>query len=181
MVRLTADTEGQPVMKRLVAGVSLVTLSLSLLVTARAEAQKRPGRMPYDIFDRARPDRDHVAPPPPAIPAAPVQPSTVRPAALSPVAVTPGVPTREFKLPPDRPRRAPGYESAFDINVVSSQLALNRDNLAPIPSAAGFAATSINPGSSTIYVISGCYLGNRPPRQASLPPGCDSSKAKTIK
>src|SRR5215467_6521112 len=168
-------------MKRLVAGVSLVTLSLSLLVTARAEAQKRPGRMPYDIFDRSRPDRDHVAPPPPAIPAAPVQPSTVRPAAPSPVAVTPGVPTREFKLPPDRPRRAPGYESAFDINVVSSQLALNRDNLAPIPSAAGFVVAPIRSGSNTIYVISGCYLGNRPPRQASLPPGCDSAKAKTIK
>ena len=168
-------------MKRLAAGVLLVTSSLSPLVAGRAEAQKRPGRMPYDIFDRSRPDRDRVAPPPPVIPAAPVQPSTVRPAAPSPVAVTPGVPTREFKLPPDRPQRAPGYESAFDINVVSSQLALNRDNLAPIPSAAGFAATSINPGSSTIYVISGCYLGNRPPREASLPPGCNIAKAKTIK
>jgi hypothetical protein len=137
--------------------------------------------MPYDRFDRSRPDRDRVAPPPPVIPAAPVQPSTVRSPAPSPVAVTPGVPTREFKLPPDRPRRAPSYESAFDINVVSSQLALNRDNLAPIPSAPGFAATSINPGSSTIYVISGCYLGNRPPRDVSLPPGCDIAKAKTIK
>jgi hypothetical protein len=171
-------------MKRLAARVSLVTLSLSLLVAARADAQKypRPGRMPYDIFDRSRPDRDHVASPPPVIPAAPVQPSTVRPAATpSPVALTPGVPTREFKLPPDRPRRAPGYESAFDMNVVSSQLALNRDNLTPIPSAAGFAARSINPGSSTIYVISGCYLGNRPPSEASLPPGCDVAKAKTIK
>ena len=166
-------------MKRLAVGVSLVTLSLSLFVTARAEAQKRPGRMPYDIFDRSRPDRDHVAPPPPMIPAGPVQPS-VRSAAPLPLAVTPGVPTREFKLA-DRPRRAPGYESTFDINVVSSQLALNRDNLAPIPSGAGFAATSINPGPSTIYVISGCYLGNRPPRQASLPAGCDSAKAKTIK
>src|SRR5215468_4233836 len=136
MVRLTADAEGQPVMKRLAAGVSLVTLSLSLFVAARAEAQKRPGRMPYDIFDRSRPDRDHVAPPPPVIPAAPAQPSTVLPAASSPVALTPGVPTREFKLPPDRPRGGPGYESSFDINVVSSQLALNRVNLQPVPSAA---------------------------------------------
>jgi hypothetical protein len=167
-------------MKRLVAGVSLVTLSLSLFVAARADAQKRPGRMPYDIFDRSRPDRDHVAPAPPEIPAAPAQSSTVRSGTTSSIAVTPGVPTREFKLPPDRPRRAPGYESAFDINVVSSQLALNRDSQAPIPGA-GFAATSINPGSSTIYVISGCYLGNRPPREASLPPGCDIAKAKTIK
>jgi hypothetical protein len=171
-------------MKRLAAGVSLVTLSLSLLVASRADAQKypRPGRMPYDIFDRSRPDRDRVAPPPPAIPATPAQPSTVRPATSSPVvSVTPGVPTREFTLPPDRPRRAPGYESAFDINVVSSQLALNRDNLTPISSTAGFAARSINPGSSTFYVISGCYLGNRPPSETSLPPGCDIKKAKTIK
>src|SRR5215831_5387439 len=167
-------------MKRLAVAVSLVTLSFSLLVAARADAQKRPGRMPYDIFDRSRPGRHRIAPPPPDIPAAPVQLSTVRPAA-PPVAVTPGVPTREFRLPPDRPRRAPGYESAFDINVVSSQLALNRDNLTPIPSAAGFAARSINPGSSTIYVISGCYLGNRPPREVSLPKGCDIAKAKTIK
>jgi hypothetical protein len=164
-------------MKRLAVAVSLVTLSFSLLVAARADAQKRPGRMPYDIFDRSRPGRHHIAPPPPVIPAAP---AAVRPAAPSPVAVTPGVPTREFRLP-DRPRRAPGYESAFDINVVSSQLALNRDNLTPIPSAAGFAATSINPGSSTIYVISGCYLGNRPPREVSLPKGCDIAKARTLK
>jgi len=171
-------------MKRLVAGVSLVTLSLSLLVASRADAQKypRPKRMPYDKFDRPRPDRDHVALPPPVIPAAPEQQSTVRPATPSSVvAVTPGVPTREFKLPPDRPRSAPGYESGFDMNVVSSQLALNRDNLTPIPLTAGFAARSINPGSSTFYVISGCYLGNRPPSEASLPRGCDVAKARTIK
>jgi hypothetical protein len=136
--------------------------------------------MPYDIFDRSRPDRDHVAPPPPDIPAAPGQRSTVRPAALSPVAVTPGVPTREFQLPPDR-RRAPGYESAFDMNVVSSQLALNRGEQTPIPPGAGFAAASISRGSSTFYVISGCYLGNRPPSEASLPPGCDIKKARTLK
>jgi len=168
-------------MKRLAAGVSLVTLSLSLFVAARADAQKRPGRMPYDIFDRSRPSRRHVAPPPPIVPAS-VQPLTLRSATPLPVAVAPGVPTREFKLPQDRARRAPGYESAFDINVVSSLLALNRrDNLTPIPSPAGFAASSINRDSSTIYVISGCYLGNRPPSEASLPPGCDIKKAKTIK
>jgi hypothetical protein len=166
-------------MKRLGAGVSLVTVSLSLLVTAPVDAQKYPGRMPYDIYDRSRPDRDHVAPPPPVIPGAPVQPSAARPATPSPVAATPGVPTREFKLPQDR--RAPGYESTFDMNVVSSQVALNRDSLTPIPSGARFTTASIGRGSSTFYVISGCYLGNRPPSETSLPPGCDISKAKTIK
>ena len=166
-------------MKRFGAGVSLVTLSFSLLMAAPAGAQKYPGRMPYDIYDRSRPDRDHVAPPPPVIPAGPVQPSTVRSATPSPVAATPGVPTREFKLPLDR--RTPGYESAFDINVVSSLMALNRDNRTSIPAGAGLTNASINRGSSTFYVISGCYLGNRPPSQASLPPGCDIAKAKTIK
>jgi len=149
-------------------------------MASRADAQKQPGRMPYDIYDRARPDRDHVAPPPPVIPAAPVQPSAGRSTTPSPVALAPGVPTREFKLPADPPRRA-GYESGFDINVVSSLMALNRDNLAPTASGAGFAASSINRDSSTFYVISGCYLGNRPPNESSLPPGCDIKKAKTIK
>jgi hypothetical protein len=90
------------------------------------------------------------------------------------------VPTREFKLPPDAPRRAPGYESAFDMNVVSSQLALNRGDLTSIPPAAGFVARSSSRGSDTFYVISGCYLGNKPPREVALPKGCDISKAKTL-
>ena len=137
--------------------------------------------MPYDIYDRSRPDRDHIAPPPPVIPAAPAQSSTVLPATPSPVAVTPGVPTREFKLPPDRPRRAPGYESEFDVNVVSSLVALNRDNLAPIPSGVGLVVASPRSGSDTFYVIPGCYLGNKPPREVTLPRGCDVAKAKTIK
>jgi hypothetical protein len=30
------------------------------------------------------------------------------------------------------------------------------------------------------YFIPGCYLGNVPPREASLPPGCDPDRAVTI-
>lgn len=30
------------------------------------------------------------------------------------------------------------------------------------------------------YVIPGCYLGNVPPREATLPPGCDPDRAVTI-
>ena len=169
-------------MKRVVAGVSLVTLSFLLLVAGRAEAQKypQPGRMPYDIFDRSRPDRDHIAPPPPEIPSAPVRTSAVQPASPSPVAVAPGVPTREFKLPSAAPRRAPGYESGFDLKVVSSLLALNRD-LTPVRQSAGFVAPAIRRGSDTFYVIPGCYLGNLPPREVGLPSGCDPNKARTIK
>src|SRR5215510_4749792 len=105
----------RPIMKRVVAGISLVTLSLLLLVAGRADAQKRPGRMPYDIFDRSRPGRSRIAPPPPVIPSAPARPSTAR-------SVPPGVPTREFKLPQVAPPPAPGYETEFDMNLVSSQL-----------------------------------------------------------
>jgi hypothetical protein len=136
--------------------------------------------MPYDIFDRSRPDRDHIAPPPPVIPSAPAQTSTVGPA--SPAVPTPGVPTREFKLPSDRPQRAGGYESApFDLDVVLSQLAANRGDLTPVRQTAGFVASSIRRGSDTFYVIPGCYLGNLPPRDVGLPPGCDLKKARTIK
>jgi hypothetical protein len=137
--------------------------------------------MPYDIFDRSRPDRDHIAPPPPVIPSAPAQTSTVRPVPLSSAAVTPGVPTREFRLPSAAPRRAPDYESTFDINIVSSQLAVNRGDLTPVRQAAGFVASSIRRGSDTFYVIPGCYLGNLQPREVELPPGCDLKKARTIK
>jgi len=168
-------------MKRLAAGIPLVTLSFSLLVAGRADAQKYPQRMPYDIFDRSRPDRDHIAPPPPVIPSARVAPTTVRPATPG-VSATPGVPTREFKLPSDRPRRPTAYESApFDINSVLSQLAVNRGDLTPVRQAAGFTASSIRRGSDTFYVIPGCYLGNLPPREVWLPSGCDLKKARTIK
>jgi hypothetical protein len=168
-------------MKRLAAGVSLVMLSLSLLVAGRADAQKYPQRMPYDKFDRSRPDRDHIAPPPPVTPSAPARTSTVRPATQSPAAPTAGVPTREFKLPPAAPRRAPDYESTFDINIVSSRLAMNRGDLTPVRQTAGFVASSIRRGSDTFYVIPGCYLGNLQPREVELPPGCDLKKARTIK
>ena len=78
--------------------------------------------------------------------------------------------------------RAPGYESAtFDINVRSSQRAVYRGDLKPVQTAAGPAAPAIRRGSDTFYAIPGCYLGNRPPREVSLPPGCDVAKAKTVK
>jgi hypothetical protein len=87
----------------------------------------------------------------------------------------------EFRLPADRPRRAPGYETEFDINVVSTQLAANRGDLTPVRQTAGFVSSSIRRGSDTFYVIPGCYLGNKPPQGSSLPSGCDVAKARTIK
>jgi hypothetical protein len=87
----------------------------------------------------------------------------------------------EFTLPPERPRRAPGYESAFDMNVVLSLVALNRGDLTPAPQSAGFVASSTRRGPDTFYVIPGCYLGNLPPRDVSVPPGCDLKKTRTIR
>jgi hypothetical protein len=282
-------------MKRFDAGATLVALSLLLLAVSPAVAQKSPHvdapkfpqRMPYDLFDRSRPDRDHIAPPPPVIPSAPAPPLTMRPATL-------GVPSREFqsrefqsrefRLPPDRssspfdagpytyaprygarsrplrpygyggygsgwpyyatgnypvggpnleaqtavadveslgrlfldvdppvaqvvvdgvaagtvadfrgvgvlltagPRhvelRSPGYESTtFDINIVTNQPAVYRGGLTPLRKVAEAGAPALRRGSDTVYVIPGCYAGNRPPRAGSLPPGCDIKRARTV-
>jgi hypothetical protein len=264
-------------MRRLEIGAPLVAVALLLLAVSPAGAQKYPQRMPYDKFDRSRPDRDHIAPLPPVIRSAPA-PLTMPPA-------TPGVPTREFRLPPERsssspfdagpytyaPRygarsrplrpygngygyytnglpysvedlsaapanegplaivadesrgrlfidtepgtaqvfvdgipvaavadfrgvgmlltegyrhvelRSPGYESAvFDITIASNQPAVYRGDLTPVRTAAGPVAPVIRRGSNTLYVIPGCYLGNRPPRAQSLPPGCDIKRSRTI-
>jgi hypothetical protein len=78
--------------------------------------------------------------------------------------------------------RAPGYEgSNFDIDILSSQPAVYRGDLTPGRPAAGPAAAPIRRGSDTFYVIPGCYLGNRPPSEVSLPQGCDLKKTRTIK
>jgi len=65
--------------------------------------------------------------------------------------------------------------------VVSSLVALNRGELTPGGPTAGFVASSSRRGSDTFYVIPGCYLGNLPPRDGSVPPGCDLKKARTIR
>jgi hypothetical protein len=77
--------------------------------------------------------------------------------------------------------RAPGYEdSSFDVDILSSQPAVHRGDLTPLRPGAR-AAVPARRGSDTFYVIPGCYLGNRPPSEVSLPPGCDPKKAQTIK
>jgi len=77
--------------------------------------------------------------------------------------------------------RSPGYESAvFDITIAPNQPAVHRGDLMPARTAAGPAAPVIRRGSNTLYVIPGCYLGNRPPRAPSLPPGCDIKRMHTV-
>jgi len=78
--------------------------------------------------------------------------------------------------------RAPGYEgSTFDIDVFSSEPAVHRGDLTPVRASAGPAAAPSRRTSDTFYVIPGCYLGNRPPSEVSLPPGCDLKKVRTVK
>ena len=35
-------------------------------------------------------------------------------------------------------------------------------------------------GPQTIYVIRGCYAGNRPPTESALPRGCDIANLRTV-
>jgi hypothetical protein len=78
--------------------------------------------------------------------------------------------------------RSPGYESAvFDITIASNKPAVYRGDLTPVRTAAGPAAPVIRRGSPTLYVIPGCYIGNRPPREGAVPRGCDVAKARTVK
>jgi len=78
--------------------------------------------------------------------------------------------------------RAPGFEGAtFDINIVVGQPARYRGDLPAVrrifieP-----AAPTTRRGPDTFYVIPGCYAGNRPPRERSLPRGCNIARTRAI-
>jgi hypothetical protein len=84
--------------------------------------------------------------------------------------------------------RAPGYRTlSFDTEIVSDRTIVYRgaleptgrtpDSPAPPPVVIKPPAT---PGSRTMYMIPGCYLGNVAPVQASLRPGCDINKLSKI-
>jgi hypothetical protein len=68
--------------------------------------------------------------------------------------------------------RAPGYDTlTMQVSIIAGQAVRFRRELA--------LATAREPvsrppeGSQTIYVIPGCYAGNRPPNESALPTGCD--------
>jgi hypothetical protein len=78
--------------------------------------------------------------------------------------------------------RAPGYRASnFDIDILSGQPAVHRGDLTPVRAAAGAAGVPTRRTPDTFYLIPGCYLGNRPPSEVSLPPGCDLKKVRTVK
>ena len=90
------------------------------------------------------------------------------------IGLSPGV--RHIEL------RAPGFKPhAFDADIVldrsiTYRAQLERDPDAPPPPA----PIVTKPGSRTMYVVPGCYVGNVRPTQENLRPGCDISKLTTF-
>jgi hypothetical protein len=80
--------------------------------------------------------------------------------------------------------RASGYQtSAFDVRLLPDQPVTYREDLRPVTgsepprrAAAGSGAAS----GTTFYIIAGCYMGNVPPTQVVLRPGCDPDQVKTV-
>jgi hypothetical protein len=76
--------------------------------------------------------------------------------------------------------RADGYETlTIPVDIIGGQLARYRGELAVARPAL------VNPappaGSQTMYVIPGCYAGNRPPVESVLPKGCDIGALRTLR
>jgi hypothetical protein len=94
------------------------------------------------------------------------------------IALTPG--TRRIEL------RARGFKTlAFSAEIVQNRsityrATLEREDSAPAPPPPVIVMPAAVPGSKTIYVIPGCYLGNVAPTPATLRPGCDISTLSKI-
>ena len=64
---------------------------------------------------------------------------------------------------------------------ITYDVTLQRVEAAPLPSAPPVApASSPAPVPTTIYVVPGCYIGNVPPQQVTLPAGCDGRGSITF-
>ena len=79
--------------------------------------------------------------------------------------------------------RAPGYKTVtFTAEIVQDRAITYRAVLEKDPEAAAPTPIVVKPaavpGSSTIYMIAGCYLGNVAPTSATLRPGCDITKLR---
>jgi hypothetical protein len=97
----------------------------------------------------------------------------------------------ELRLGPRRIElRAPGYRTlTFDTRIEFDRMVIYRGSLerveeatnapdAPAPQAPR--APQAPPGSRTMYLIPGCYMGNVQPTASTLRPGCDISKLTTM-
>jgi hypothetical protein len=78
--------------------------------------------------------------------------------------------------------RARGYKAqVFDVGIIEDRSITYRGSLDRDPAAAPAPSPIAKaPGSKTMYVIPGCYMGNVSPKGMSLPAGCDISKLTTI-
>jgi len=75
--------------------------------------------------------------------------------------------------------RARGYETlTFNVDVVADRSIAYRGSLAPILPVVPSAIVPAIP--KTLYVIPGCYAGDRLPDSRMLPPGCDAADVRTI-
>lgn len=75
--------------------------------------------------------------------------------------------------------RAPGYEkTSFDVDIGALHTATFRGRLSLVEKPAVELLSS--PSLDTFYVISGCYAGNRPPREANLRSGCDVTRMRSF-
>jgi hypothetical protein len=155
--------------------------------------------MPYTGVMTTQPEAPRYEPPyqtpPPPLPPPPETGRLrldVEPAALLQIFVdgvyvgTPRDLGSEIELRPGARRieiRAPGYETLiFDARVEADRMITYRGELTPLfgtVPAAPPAVVTIPAGSKTMYVIPGCYLGNVPPEEGRLPPGCDIGRMKT--
>jgi len=60
---------------------------------------------------------------------------------------------------------------------ITYDVALQPIEVAPLPSAVPVGPASPAAAPTTIYVVPGCYIGNVPPQQVTLPANCDSRRA----
>jgi hypothetical protein len=63
---------------------------------------------------------------------------------------------------------------------ITYDVALQPIQGAPLPSAVPVAPASPAAAPTTIYVVPGCYIGNVPPQQVTLPANCDPRRAITF-
>jgi hypothetical protein len=82
--------------------------------------------------------------------------------------------------------REEGYETArVPVNipldgVITYDVNLRRREPVPVSAAASSSPAVTAPAPTTIYVVPGCYVGNVPPRQVTLPADCDPRRAITF-
>jgi len=75
--------------------------------------------------------------------------------------------------------RAESYETlTIPVDIIAGQLATYRGELTVARQPQVNTASSRGP--QTMFVIPGCYAGNRPPVESTLPKGCDTTLLRTL-